>query len=138
MKKKPVPPYPLTRIEARRRSTRLRASQVDTLPNPFRRLKVARPTPAGLPYRFLLYFQDAEKHGVDSVLKRLGRGERKRFKECLAEMPPMIDHPSLVFTQDYKSLCRNRLPLFFEKGGGDGEEAGQSEGPGAAADHGGI
>ena len=31
-------------------------------------------------------------------------------------MPPMIDHPSVVFTQDYKSLCRKRLTLFFEKG----------------------
>ena len=115
---KPVPPYPLTRIEAQRRSTRLAAARLDTLPNPFRRLKVARPTPAGLPFRYLLYFQDAEKHGVDSVLKRLGRGERKRFKECLAEMPPMIDHPSVVFTQDYKSLCRKRLSLFFGEGEG--------------------
>ena len=110
----PHTPYPLTRIEAQRRSMGLSAAGLDALPNPFRRLKVARPTPAGLPFRYLLYFQDAERHGVDSVLKRLGRYERKRFKEYLAKMPPEIEPPSLVFAQDYKSLCRKRLPLFFE------------------------
>ena len=110
----PAPAYPLTRIEAQRRSTGLSAARLDALPNPFRRLKVARPTPAGLPFRYLLYFQDAEKHGVDSVLKRLGRCERKRFKECLAKMPPEIEPPSLVFAQDYKNLCRKRLALLFE------------------------
>ena len=130
---KPVPPYPLTRIEAQRRSTGLAAAHVDTLPNPFRRLKVARPVPAGLPFRYLLYFQDAEKHGIDSVLKRLGRCERKRFKEYLAQMPGTIEHPSLVFVQDYKPLCRKRLTLFFEKGGEDGTEAGSGEGLGAAS-----
>jgi hypothetical protein len=121
IQEKPVPPYPLTRIEAQRRSTGLAAARLDTLPNPFRQLKVSRPTPAGLPFRYLLYFQDAEKHGVDSVVKRLGRGERKRFKACLAQMPPVIDHPSLVFAQDYKSLCRKRLALFFVNGAIDGE-----------------
>jgi len=36
-------------------------------------------------------------------------------------MPPVIDHPSLVFAQDYKSLCRKRLALFFVNGAIDGE-----------------
>ncbi len=127
---KPALPYPLTRIEAQRRSTGLAAARLDTLANPFRRLRVARPTPAGLPFRYLLYFQDAEKHGVDSVLKRLGRCERKRFKEYLGRMPPMIEHPSLVFAQDYKTLCRKRLTLFFEKGGDDGQLYGRRTGAG--------
>ena len=75
---------------------------------------------------------------ADKLMPPLVPTLRKRVKECLAGMPAAIDHPSLVFTQDYKSLCRERLTLFFEKGGDDGEEAGQSEGLGTAAGHDGI
>ncbi len=110
----PVPTHPLTRVEAQRRSTNLSAAELDALPNPFRRLGVAQPTPEGLPFRYELYFQEAEKTGADSVLKRLGKRERKRFKEELARMPPIIQHPARVFDENYSPFCHERLTLFFE------------------------
>jgi len=111
----PVPPYPLTRIEAQRRSPGLSAARLKALPNPFKRLRIARPTPAGLAYKEQLYLQEAERKGVDSVVKRLGRYERKRFKEHLANMPPLIRHPAEVFTEQYPVICRERLGLFVSE-----------------------
>jgi hypothetical protein len=109
----PVPPHPLTRIEAQRRSTGLSAAHLDTLPNPFRRLQLARPTPEGLPYKYQLYLRDAERYGVDSVVKRLHRWERRRFKGYLAAMPAAVRHPAEIFNEQFAALCLMQLPLFF-------------------------
>ncbi len=108
----PVPEHPLTRIEAQRRSPGLSAARLKALPNPFKVLRIARPTPAGLPYKEQLYLKEAEKNGVDSVVKRLGRYEKKRFKENLANMPPLVRHPAEVFEERYPILCGDSLGLF--------------------------
>ena len=130
VQKKPVPPYPLTRIEAQRRSTGISVAHVQELRNPFRGLGIGRPSPEGASYKYQLYLREAEKHGVDPVVKRLGRHERRRFKEMLAESPPAIRHPGAVFDADYVRVCREELALFFTKGGTDGVtvEAGTAEG----------
>jgi hypothetical protein len=103
----------LTRIEAQQRSPRLAAAHIDALPNPFRRLQVAHPTPEGVRYKYRLYLQAAQKYGVDHVVKRLKRYERRTFKDLLASMPPTIPHPSEVFMREYQRVCREQLAPFF-------------------------
>ena len=108
-----APEHPLTRVEAQRRPALLSGDELHQLRNPFRRLQIARPLPAGLPFKFKLYFEHAEKYGVDATLKQLGRYERKRFKELLKAMPPTVRHPAEVFAKRYPHVCLEKFLLFY-------------------------
>jgi len=110
----PVPDHPLTRIEAQKRSTKLSALEIRQLPDPFVGMKIGKPNPAALGFKHRLYVQEAQKIGIDAVIKQLDRRDKEGLKEIIAVSPGAIPHPSTIFYLCYLDFCKQHLSYFWE------------------------
>jgi hypothetical protein len=105
--------YDLTRIEAQRRSPGVPMTELCDVKNPFSSLVLLQNTLHSAPYRYRLYVQEAERIGLDAVLKQLTEWERRSLKKRLGESKVIV-HPAKVFDREYTTYCQRYLKCFAE------------------------